>query len=125
MARSTRSLLNVKLTHPYKTYKYYPTSNITTTNRDNFDRFFIRIKKLLTATQYTQYLLSIYEKNIEIFHQTSEKKTTFNIYSNEDSIEQHIRDFKSNMERFVITDNKTYINTKSPREYFRTTLVSN
>ena len=52
------------------------------------------------------------------------RSTTFNTYSKDSSIEELIRDFKSNMERILISNNKTYVNIKSPREYFRTHLVS-
>lgn len=79
---------------------------------------------MMLATQYSQYLLEIYEKNIYSFSQIVEQKTTFTTYSENDSMEEHIRDFKSNMEGILLTDNKTYIDIKSPREYFRTTLVS-
>jgi len=51
--------------------------------------------------------------------------STFTTYDKDASIEELIRDFKSNMKRFLITNNKTYSNIKSPREYFRTHLVSN
>lgn len=80
---------------------------------------------MMIATQYSQYLIKIYERNIEKFHQNAEKKTTFITYSENDSMEEHIRDFKSNMKGVLISNNKTYVDIKSPREYFRTTLVSN
>lgn len=79
---------------------------------------------MMLATQYSQYLLGLYEKNISSFSESVERKTTFTTYSENDSMEEHIRDFKSNMKGVLLTDNKTYVDVKSPREYFRTTLVS-
>ena len=79
---------------------------------------------MLVCTQYIKYLIKFYEKNYEWLNLNIQRGTTFNTYSDDSSIEELIRDFKSNMKRFLITNNKTYVNIKSPREYFRTHLVS-
>lgn len=117
-------LLNLKVTQPYKTYKYIPIPAVNSCNRDNLDKFFLRIEKILICTQYSEFLVNFYEKNLSKLSQTPLKSTTFNTYSEEASIEELIRDFKSNMERILLTNNKTYLNIKSPREYFSTHLVS-
>lgn len=123
MARSTSNLLNLKATQPYKTYKYIPIPTITSCNRDNLDRFFIRIKKIMVCTQYLKYLIKFYEKNLTCLPDVN-RKTTFTTYSEESSIEELIKDFKSNMKRYLITNNKTYLNIESPKGYFDTHCVS-
>ena len=116
--------LNLKATQPYKTYKYIPVPIVTSCNRDNLDRFFIRIKKIMICTQYLKYLIKLYERNFKKLTQNYNKNTTFITYSNESSIEELIRDFKSNMKRYLISNNKTYTNIESPKGYFDTHCVS-
>jgi len=53
-----------------------------------------------------------------------QRQTTFNTYTKDASMEEIILDFKANMEGFLITNNKTYLNIESPRGYFGTHLVS-
>ena len=79
----------------------------------------------MVCTQYLKYLIKFYEKNNEIFSQITIRNTTFTTYSKESSIEETIRDFKSNMKRYLITNNKTYLNIESPKGYFETHCVSN
>lgn len=116
--------LNLKITQPYKTYKYIPIPIITSCNRDNLDRFFIRIKKIMVCTQYLKYLIKLYEKNIKQLDHNYSKNTTFTTYSEDASIEELIRDFKSNMKSYLISNNKTYTNIESPKGYFDTHCVS-
>ena len=124
MARSTRMFLNLKATQPYKTYKYIPIPIVNSCNSDNLDRFFIRVKKIMVCTQYLKYLIKLYERNFKELNTKHSRSTTFTTYSKDASIEELIRDFKSNMKRFLITNNKTYLNIESPKGYFDTHCVS-
>jgi NADH:ubiquinone oxidoreductase subunit D len=124
MARSTGMFLDLRVTQPYETYKYIPVPIVTSCNGDNLDRFFIRIEEIMVCTQYLEYLIKLYERNFKALSQNYNRNTTFTTYSNEASMEELIRDFKSNMEGYLISNNKTYTNIESPRGYFGTHCVS-
>ena len=119
-------VLNLKVTQPYKTYKYITIPTTTSCNSDNLDRFFIRVKKIMLCTQYLKYIIKLYEKNNYLLDEVeSSRSSTFHTYSNESSIEDTIKDFKSNMKSYLIANNKTYLNIESPKGYFETHCVSN
>jgi NADH:ubiquinone oxidoreductase subunit D len=122
--RSTGLILDCRATQPYETYKYIPIPIVNSCNGDNLDRFFLRIEEILICTQYLEYLIKFYEKNINSFCEIKKQTSTFTTYSKNSSMEELIRDFKANMEGFLITNNKTYTNVESPRGYFGTHLVS-
>jgi NADH-quinone oxidoreductase subunit D len=124
LIRSTGLNLDLRVTQPYETYKYIPFMAISSYNGDNLDRFFIRVEEIMICTQYLEYLLNFYEKNFNLLTQFSSHKSTFTTYSSEASMEELIRDFKSNMEGYLITNNKTYLNIESPRGYFGVHCVS-
>jgi len=123
--RSTGLQLDLRCTQPYETYKYIPIPTVNSCNGDNLDRFFIRVEEILICTQYLEYLIKFYEKHKHNLIQNVQRATTFLTYDKDASMEELIRDFKSNMEGYLITNNKTYINIESPRGYFGTHLVSN
>jgi NADH-quinone oxidoreductase subunit D len=123
LARSTGLNLDLRVTQPYETYKYAPIPIVTTCNGDNLDRFFIRVEEIMVCAQYLEYLIKFYEKNFVLF-KTQNISSTFKTYSQESSMENLIRDFKSNMEGYLIGNNKTYLNIESPRGYFGTHCVS-
>ena len=78
----------------------------------------------MVCTQYLKYLIKLYEKNIKQLDHNYSKNTTFTTYSEDASIEELIRDFKSNMKSYLISNNKTYTNIESPKGYFDTHCVS-
>lgn len=79
----------------------------------------------MICAQYLKYLVKLYERNAKSFTQDYHQNPTFNTYFENSSIEELIRDFKSNMKSILITNNKSYLNIESPKGYFETHCVSN
>ena len=92
---------DAKITSPYEIYKYVNIPCVTSYQRDNFDRFFIRVKKMLICTLYLQYLIKIYEKNKSCLNIDVSRKTVSTTHTSDLSIEHIIQEFKANMESIL------------------------